>query len=87
LFDHDIFAHDKPVGGHFTELWQDAIYMFVGIYEAHDNRELATGFDQMRGMHLAAAKKSRNGMKRDCSGDTLTSQVFEQFQVQRAVMP
>ena len=87
LLDHHILAHDEPVSGHLTELWQDAIHMFVGIYEAYDNWKLATGFDQMCGVHVTPPKKSRNRMKRNRARNTLASQIFEQFQMKRTVAP
>lgn len=61
--------------------------MFLCIYKGDDHRKIAPGFDKMSGTHFGSAKEPSDGMKYHCSGDILFTQVAENLQMQRPVMP
>src|SRR2546425_10341249 len=75
------------MGGHLTQLRQNAIYVLISINESDDNRKVTASLNQMSCTRLASAKESSNGMKHHCSRYTLFAQVLENFQVQGTVMP
>ena len=67
LLDHDVLPHDQPVRGHLAQLRQNAVDVFVSIDEGDDDGQLASGFDQMRGVDLAASEKAVYGVEGDGS--------------------
>ena len=87
LLQHDVFANDEAVGGHFFELRQNAADVLVGIDERDDDGQLASGFDQMRGVDAVAAEESGNRVVGDSAKDVFFAQILQNLKVQRAVMP
>ena len=87
LFEGYVFPHDEAMGGHFAEFWEDAADVLIGIDEGNDDRQLAAGFDKMRGMNAVAAKKACDGMEGDGSVDIFLAQVFEDFEMQWVMVP
>src|ERR1700674_1504994 len=82
LFQDNILPHDQPVRCHFLQSGQNAAYMFVGIHEKDDNRQLASGLDHVRGFHPLASEKTGDGMKSDGRIDVFLAQVAQNFHMQ-----
>lgn len=87
MFDDYILAHDEPVGSHFAEPGQDAVDMLIGINEGDHYGKLASGFDEVGGVDFAASEESGYGVEGDSSEDVFLAQVFQDFQMQGAMMP
>jgi hypothetical protein len=87
LLDDNILAHDEPVCGHLAQFGQNTIDVLVGIDERDHYRQFASGFDEMRGVDPAASEKTRYGVEGDGSEDIFFAQVFQDLEVQRAMMP
>jgi hypothetical protein len=81
LLDHDVFSNDQPMGGHLAQARQDAANMFVGIHERENDRQLASGFDQVSGTDAAPSEKSRDGMKGNRAEDIFFAQILQQLKM------
>lgn len=81
LLDDDVFADDKAVGSHLSEFGQDSVDMLVGVDEGDDDRQFASGFDQVRGVDFAPSQEAGHGMEGDGSEDVFFAQVFQDLQV------
>jgi hypothetical protein len=55
LFDNDVLADDQAMGGHFAQLGQNAVHVLVRVHEDEHNRQITSGFDQVRRVDFAAA--------------------------------
>ena len=67
--------------GHFTQFRQHPTHMLISINEGDDNRNVATGLNEMSCAYFVSAKEPSNGMKHHGSSDVLFAQVLENFQV------
>src|SRR5438477_12187181 len=77
LLKYDVFAHDEPVRGHFFQRRQNPRHVLVSIHKGDDDRQLASGFDHVRGLHAMASEKSGNRMHRGCGVDIFLAQEIE----------
>ena len=87
LLDHDVLPYDQPMGGHLAQLGQDAVDVLVGVDERNHDGQFASSFDQMGGMDFASSKKAGYGVEGDGSEDIFFAQIFQDFEMQRAMMP
>lgn len=86
LLDDDIFPNNQPVGGHFSQLGENAADVFVGVNERDDDRQLASGFYKVRGANFAASEEAGYGVEGYGSEDIFFAQVFQDFEMQRTMM-
>src|ERR1019366_499439 len=85
LLDDDIFPHDQAVGSHFAQLGENAVDVLVGIDEGDHDGQLTSGFDEVRGMDAAASEEAGYGVEGDGSKDIFFAQIFQDFEMQRAM--
>ena len=87
LLDHDVLAHDEPVSRHFFQLWKNSVDVVVGINERDYDRQLAASFDEVRSVDFAASEETGYGMEYDGTKNIFFAQVFQNFEMQRTMMP
>src|SRR5208282_3392479 len=87
LLDHDVLSHNQPMGCHFSQLGQNAVDVLIGIDEGDHDGQLPSSFDQMRGMDAAPSEKAGYGVVGHGSEGILFAQIFQDFQMQWAMMP
>src|SRR5207244_1707254 len=87
LLQHHNIAHDQAVRRHFLQSWQDASDMFISIDKDDDYRELAASIDEVAGLYSLTSEKSGDGMEGDRSINIFLTQVIENFNVERPMMP
>ena len=87
LFDYYVLAHDEAVGGHLSQLGQGAVDVLVGVDEGNHDRELASGFNEVCGVDFVASEEAGYGVEGYGSEDVFFAQVFQDLQMQGAMMP
>ena len=87
MFDDYVFANDQAMRGHLAEGGKNAAYMFIGVHEREDYRQLSAHVHQMRGLHPSAARESRHGMECCRTGHILFPQQVQDFEIQWLVVP
>jgi hypothetical protein len=87
LLDHHVLADDQPMLCHFFQPGENAGDVFVRIDEEEDDGQLTSAFDEMRGLDGASSKEAGDGVKGCGSKDVFFAQLFEDFEMQRAMMP
>src|SRR5208337_5124211 len=87
LFDHDVLPHDESMRGHLAQLGQNAADVLVGIDERNHDRQLTSGFDQVRGVDAAAPEEASYGVVGYGSKGIFFAQIFQYFQMQRTMVP
>ena len=61
--------------------------MLIGVDERDYDRQFAAGFDQVRSVNFAASQKTGYGMEHDGAKDIFLAQVFQDFEMQRMMVP
>src|SRR5438477_11230971 len=61
--------------------------MFIGIDKDDHYRELAASVDEVAGLDSLTSEKSGDGMQGDRSKDIFLTQVIENFNMERPMMP
>ena len=84
LLNHNILADDQPMGRHLPQFRQSSIHMLVGIDKRDYDGQLASGFDEMRGVDFAAPKKTGHRVEGDRSKNIFFTQVLQDRKMQRA---
>jgi len=75
------------MGGHLPQLGQDTLYVFISINEGDDDRQFAARLDKMRRVHAASPLKTCDCVKGDRPSNVLLTQILQNFDVQRTVVP
>jgi len=73
--------------GHFSQLGQNAVDVLVGVDERDHDGQFASRFDEVGGMDFAASEKAGYGVEGDGSENIFLTQIFQNFQMQRTMMP
>src|ERR1039458_5798611 len=87
LLDHNVFADDETMGGHFSQLGKNTRDVLVGIDKGNDNRQIASCLNQMGGLDAASALETRDRVEGYGAGNVFLTQILQHFQAQRTVMP
>jgi hypothetical protein len=86
LNDH-ILPHDEPIRGHLAQPGENSIHVVIRINERDDDRQFASGFDKVRSVDFPASQKAGYSVEGDRSKDIFFAQVFQNFKMQRTMMP
>jgi hypothetical protein len=60
LLDHNVFADDETMGGHFSQLGKNTRDVLVSIDKGNHNRQVASCLNQMGGLDAASALETRD---------------------------
>src|SRR5438552_18353726 len=87
LLQRHIVAHDRTVRRRLLQSRQDASDVFIGIDKNDDHGELAASVDEVAGLDSLTSEKSCNSVEGDRSINIFLTQVIENFNMERPMMP
>src|SRR5947209_642095 len=75
LLDRHVLPHDEPVGGHFAQAREHAVYVLIRINKDEHHRQLAAGIHQRRRFHALPPGESAHGVEHGGAGHVLTAEI------------